>query len=216
MKELGGRNITLYRQLRKQFQETGDTAALERARALVSGNTRITVADRERLLGYLEGSSVSILPEPQVLLTATPKVPGLDGRKMSKSYGNTIGLREEPDSVARKLKAMQTDPARVRRTDPGDPDKCPVFDLHRVYSDEATRTWAAAGCRSAGIGCLECKKPLIDKIVAEVTAMRERAREYQDNPELVKNLVAEGAEKARESARETLDDVRRAMHLRSE
>jgi tryptophanyl-tRNA synthetase len=216
VKELGGRNITLYRQLRKQFQETGDTAALERARALVSGNTRITVADRERLLGYLEGSSVSILPEPQVLLTATPKVPGLDGRKMSKSYGNTIGLREEPDSVARKLKAMQTDPARVRRTDPGDPDKCPVFDLHRIYSDEATRTWAAAGCRSAGIGCLECKKPLIDKIVAEVTAMRERAREYQDNPELVKNLVAEGAEKARESARETLDDVRRAMHLRSE
>ena len=216
VKELGGRNITLYRQLRKQFQEAGDSAALERARALVSGNTRITVADRERLLGYLEGSYVSILPEPQVLLTASPRVPGLDGRKMSKSYGNTSGLREEPDSVARKLKAMQTDPARVRRTDPGDPDKCPVFDLHRIYSEESTRNWAAAGCRSAGIGCLECKKPLTDKIVAEVTAMRERAREYQDNPELVKNLVAEGAEKARESARETLDDVRRAMHLRIE
>ncbi|MGB8692758.1 MAG: tryptophan--tRNA ligase [Steroidobacteraceae bacterium] len=216
VKELGGRNITLYRQLRKQFQESGDQAALERARALVSGNTRITVADRERLLGYLEGSGVSILPEPQALLTATPKVPGLDGRKMSKSYGNTIGLREDPDSVARKLKAMQTDPARARRTDPGDPEKCPVFDLHRIYSDEATRSWASSGCRSAGIGCLECKKPLIEKVVAEVTGMRERAREYQDNPELVKNLLAEGAEKARESARETLDDVRRAMHLRAE
>jgi len=216
VKELGGRNITLYRQLRKQFQESGDQAALERARALVSGNTRITVADRERLLGYLEGSGVSILPEPQALLTATPKVPGLDGRKMSKSYGNTIGLREDPDSVTRKLKAMQTDPARARRTDPGDPEKCPVFDLHRIYSDEATRSWASSGCRSAGIGCLECKKPLIEKVVAEVTAMRERAREYQDNPELVKNLLAEGAEKARESARETLDDVRRAMHLRAE
>jgi tryptophanyl-tRNA synthetase len=216
IKELGGRNITLYRQLRKQFQETGDTQALERARTLVSGNTRITVADRERLLGYLEGSSVSILPEPQVLLTASPKVPGLDGRKMSKSYGNTIGLREEPDSVTRKLKAMQTDPARVRRSDPGNPEKCPVFDLHRIYSDESTRSWVSAGCTSAGIGCLECKKPLIDKIVAEVSAMRERAREYQDNPELVRNLVAEGAEKARESARETLDDVRRAMHLRTE
>ncbi len=216
VKELGGRNITLYRQLRKQFQESGDQAALERARALVSGNTRITVADRERLLGYLEGSGVSILPEPQVLLTATPRVPGLDGRKMSKSYGNTIGLREDPDSVARKLKAMQTDPARARRTDPGDPEKCPVFDLHRIYSDEATRSWASSGCRSAGIGCLECKKPLIEKIVAEVTGTRERAREYQDNPELVKNLLAEGAEKARESARETLDDVRRAMHLRAE
>jgi tryptophanyl-tRNA synthetase len=216
IKELGGRNITQYRQLRKQFQEKGDAGALERARNLVTGNTRITVADRERLLGYLEGNSVSILAEPQALLTATPKVPGIDGRKMSKSYGNTIGLREDPDSVARKLKGMQTDPARVRRSDPGDPDKCPVFELHRIYSDETTRNWAAAGCRSAGIGCIECKQPLIEKVVAEVTAMRERAREYLDNPELVKNLVAEGAEKAREAARATLDDVRRAMHLRDE
>jgi tryptophanyl-tRNA synthetase len=214
VKELGGRNSTSYRQLRKQFQEAGDAAALARARELVASNARITVADRDRLLGYLEGSSVSILPEPQVLLTSSPKVPGLDGRKMSKSYGNTIGLREDPDVVARKLKAMQTDPARVRRTDPGDPDKCPVFDLHRVYSDEPTRQWAANGCRTAGIGCLECKKPLIEKIVAEVTGMRERAREYEENPELVANLVAEGAEKARESARETLDEVRRAMRLR--
>jgi len=216
VKELGGRNITLYRQLRKRFQEAGDAAALERARALVDGNTRITVADRERLLGYLEGSNVSILPEPQVLLTASPKVPGLDGRKMSKSYGNTIGLREDPDAVARKLKTMQTDPARVRRTDPGDPEKCPVWDLHKLYSDDATRAWVQTGCTSAGIGCLECKKPVIDRIVAEIGAMRERARAFQDNPELIRNLVTEGAEKAREAARSTLDEVRRAMHLRTE
>jgi tryptophanyl-tRNA synthetase len=216
VKELGGRNITLYRQARRQFQEAGDTAALERGRELVTANSRITMADRERLLGYLEGSNVSILPEPQALLTATPKVPGLDGRKMSKSYGNTIGLREDPDSVTRKLKAMQTDPARVRRSDPGDPDKCPVFELHRIYSDEATRSWASAGCRSAGIGCLECKKPLIDKIVAEISGLRERAKEFQENPELVNNLLAEGSEKARDAARETLDEVRRAMHLRAE
>jgi len=216
IKELGGRNITLYRQLRKRFQEAGDAAALERARALVDGNTRITVADRERLLGYLEGSNVSILPEPQVLLTASPKVPGLDGRKMSKSYGNTIGLREDPDVVARKLKTMQTDPARVRRTDPGDPEKCPVWDLHKLYSDDATRAWVQTGCTSAGIGCLECKKPVIDRIVAEIGAMRERARAFQDNPELIRNLVTEGAEKAREAARSTLDEVRRAMHLRTE
>jgi tryptophanyl-tRNA synthetase len=215
IKELGGRNITVYRQLRRQFQEGGDVTALDRARALVNANTRITVADRERLLGYLEGSNVSILPEPQALLTATPKVPGLDGRKMSKSYGNTIAMREDPDAVARKLKTMQTDPARVRRTDAGDPAKCPVFDLHRIYSDEPTREWAAAGCRSAAIGCLECKKPLIDKVVAEVTGFRERAREFQENPELVNNLVAEGSEKARDMARATLDDVRRAMHLGS-
>jgi tryptophanyl-tRNA synthetase len=214
IKELGGRNITLYRQLRRKFQETGDQAAIERARALVESNTRITVADRERLLGYLEGSSVSILTEPQVLLTAAPKVPGLDGRKMSKSYGNTIGLREHPDAVAAKLKTMQTDPARVRRSDPGDPEKCPVWDLHKLYSDEATRQWVDQGCRTAGIGCLDCKKPLIEKIVEEVSGMRKRAQEFENNPELLANILAEGSEKAREAARATLDDVRRAMHLR--
>jgi tryptophanyl-tRNA synthetase len=215
IKELGGRNITLYRQLRRRFQETGDQAAVERARALVESNTRVTVADRERLLGYLEGSYVSILSEPQTLLTATPKVPGLDGRKMSKSYGNTIGMREDPDAVAAKLRAMQTDPARVRRTDPGDPQKCPVWDLHKLYSDESTRKWVDEGCRTAGIGCLDCKKPLIERIVEEVSGMRKRAQEFQDNPDMVSNILVEGSEKAREVARETLDDVRRAMHLRS-
>ncbi len=140
IKQLGGRNSTMYKQLRKKFQENGDQLALDKARQLVETNNRLTVADRERLLGYLEGGSVSILPEPQVLLTATPKVPGLDGRKMSKSYGNTIGLREDPDEVAKKLKTMQTDPARVRRTDPGDPDKCPVFDLHKIYSTRRRAT----------------------------------------------------------------------------
>jgi tryptophanyl-tRNA synthetase len=215
VKELGGRNITLYRQLRRRFQESGDQAALERARALVSSNSRLTVADRERLLGYLEGSSVSILPEPQALLTASPKVPGLDGRKMSKSYNNTISMREDPDVVAAKLKTMQTDPARVRRTDPGDPDKCPVFDLHRLYSDEATRKWASEGCRAASIGCLDCKAPLIERIVEEVKGMRKRAQEFQETPELLSNLIHQGDDKAREVARETLDDVRRAMHLRT-
>jgi len=215
-KSLGGRNSTLYRQLRRKYQETGDGEALERARALVQSNNRITVADRERLLGYLEGGAVSILPEPQVLLTATPRVPGLDGRKMSKSYGNTIGLREEPDAVAQKLRTMQTDPARVRRTDPGDPEKCPVWDLHKIYSDESTRNWVNQGCRTAGIGCLECKKPVIDKIVEEIGAMRKRAQEYEDNPDLVRSIVAEGADKAREAARQTLDEVRRAMHLRAD
>jgi tryptophanyl-tRNA synthetase len=215
VKSLGGRNTTLYRQMRRRFQETGEREALERARALVQSNNRITLADRERLLGYLEGTGVTILPEPQVLLTETPKVPGLDGRKMSKSYGNTIELREEPESVTKKLRAMQTDPARVRRTDPGDPDKCPVWDLHKIYSDDTTRKWAAEGCRSAGIGCLDCKQPVIEKIVAEVTEMRRRAQEYVESPELLRDIAAEGSEKAREAARETLEEVRRAMHLRA-
>ena len=213
---LGGRQSSLYRELRRKFQEGGDTEALEKARGIVQANTRITVADRERLLGSLEGTSVAILPEPQVLLTPTPKLPGLDGRKMSKSYGNTIGLREDPDAVTQKLKTMQTDPARARRTDPGEPERCPVWSLHQVYSDEATHRWVEAGCRSASIGCLECKKPLIDRLVEDTTAMRKRAQEFEENPELVRNILTEGAEKAREAARETLDEVRRAMHLRGD
>jgi len=216
IKNLGGRNAKSYQQLRTFYQEKGDTVALERAQALIQSNTRITVADRERLLGYLEGAGVSILPEPQVLLTATPKVPGLDGRKMSKSYGNTIGLREDPAVVSEKLRTMQTDPARARRTDPGNPEKCPVWDLHKIYSGEATQKWVVEGCTTAGIGCLDCKKPLIEKIVEDVSTMRRRGQEYEDNPDLVRTILKEGAEKAREAARQTIDDVRRAMHLRAD
>ena len=211
--QLGSKSATLYRTLRKAYQESGDTAALGKAAALLAGNARLTLADRERLQGFLEGTGRTILPEPDVLLTATPKVPGLDGRKMSKSYGNTIGLREEPDSVAKKLRTMQTDPARVRRTDAGDPDKCPVFDLHRIYSSPATQGWAAAGCRSASIGCLECKKPLIDVVITEIETIRARAREYEDNRDAVRGLIAEGCEKARDAARDTLQEVRAAMGL---
>ena len=213
IKSLGARNATLYRTLRKDFQEKGSGDSLVRARALVESNARLTVADRDRLLGFLEGSGISILPEPEVLLTATPKVPGLDGRKMSKSYGNTIGLREDIDSVTKKLRAMQTDPARARRTDPGDPEKCPVWDLHKIYSDEATRQWANDGCRTAGIGCLDCKKPLIDKVVEEISGITKRAQEFEENPELVRGIIAEGCEKARTVARETMDAVRQAMAL---
>ncbi len=213
IKSLGSRNAALYSSLRRSYQEQGDTQSLERARALVEANARLPLGDRERLLGYLEGTGITILPEPAVLLTRTPKVPGLDGRKMSKSYGNTIGLREEPDSVAKKLKTMQTDPARARRSDPGDPEKCPVWDLHKVYSSDATQDWVQVGCRSAGIGCLECKKPLIDAVVAEVEVIRQRAREFQESPDLVRGIIAEGCERAREAARETMIEVRAAMGM---
>ena len=213
VKNLGAKNARLYGELRRSYQEKGDQTALARAHALLDGNSRLTLADRERLLGYLEGTGRAILPEPDVLLTATPRVTGLDGRKMSKSYGNTIGLREDPDAVAAKLKTMQTDPARVRRTDPGDPEKCPVWDLHKLYSSEEIRRWVDHGCRTASIGCLECKKPLIDRIVEEVTAMRQRAQEYEDNPDLVRGIITEGCEKAREVAGQTLDDVKQAMGL---
>jgi tryptophanyl-tRNA synthetase len=212
---LGSPGAGQYAQLRRRFQESGDHAAAQEARAIVGDAANLPEAERQRLLGYVEGLCVPILPEPQVLLTHTPKVPGLDGRKMSKSYGNTIGLREEPDQIAKKMRAMQTDPARARRTDPGDPEKCPVWDLHRIYSDEPTRQWAAAGCRSAAIGCLDCKKPVIDHVVAEASAMRERAREFQQDPARIPAILAEGAERARTAARATLDDVRQAMNLKA-
>lgn len=213
LNSLGSRNSTRYKELRKLYQEKGEQGALEKAQALLAGNARLTLADRERLLGYLEGTGRSILVEPDVLLTQTPKVPGLDGRKMSKSYGNTIGLREDPDSVAKKLKLMQTDPARVRRTDPGNPDLCPVWSLHKIFSDAATQAWVQEGCRSAGIGCLDCKKRLAEPVVAEISAIRERAREYAENRDLVRGIIAEGCEKARDVARQTLEDVHQAMGM---
>lgn len=213
IKSLGSRNGTQYKELRRLYQEQGDQVAIEKARALLAGNARLTLADRERLLGSLEGTGRSILVEPEVLLTPTPKVPGLDGRKMSKSYGNTIGLREDPDSVAKKLRAMQTDPARVRRTDPGNPEKCPVWDLHKIYSDADTRQWVWDGCRSAGIGCLDCKKRVADVIVADITVIRQRAAEYQENRDLVRGIVAEGCEKARDVARRTLEEIHQAMGM---
>jgi tryptophanyl-tRNA synthetase len=213
IKSLGSRNGTRYKELRRLYQEEGNQEAIATARAMLEGNARLTVADRERLLGFLEGTGRSILVEPDVLLTATPKVPGLDGRKMSKSYGNTIGLREDPDSVAKKLKTMVTDPARARRTDPGDPDKCPVWDLHKIYSDADTQAWVQQGCRSAGIGCLDCKKRVADVIVAEITAIRARAQEFEENRDLVRGIIAEGCEKARDVARQTLEEVHTAMGM---
>jgi tryptophanyl-tRNA synthetase len=211
IKRLGARNAAQYAELRRQYQEQGSAEALAKARSLIESGAKLTIADRERLLGHLEGGGRAILPEPAVLLTKSPKVPGLDGRKMSKSYGNTIGLREEPDSVTKKLRAMQTDPARVRRSDPGDPDKCPVWELHKIYSSDETRAWVQAGCRSAGIGCLDCKKPLIDSVVAEIEVIRKRAREFEENPEVVRNIVSGGCERAREVARATMEDVRAAV-----
>jgi len=213
VKKMGKKNAKLYNNLRKAYQEQGDHEALETARALLESQQNITLGDRERLFGFLEGGGKIILPEPQALLTPASKMPGLDGQKMSKSYGNTIALREEPEEVEKKLRTMPTDPARVRLTDPGDPQKCPVWQLHEVYSSEETRDWVQEGCRSAGIGCLDCKQPVIEAVQAELAPIRERAREFIEQPQLVRNIVAEGSEEARDVARETLKEVRSAMGL---
>ena len=213
IKKMGKKNAKLYNELRRKFQEQGDHAALETAQALLETQQNIALGDRERLFGYLEGAGKIILAEPQALLTESSKMPGLDGQKMSKSYGNTISLREDPVEIEQKLRKMPTDPARIRRDDPGNPENCPVWDLHQVYSDDSTRDWVMDGCKSAGIGCVDCKQPIIDAVLAELAPIQERAVEYMDDPKLVQSIIAEGVEAARDIADDTLEEVRAAMGL---
>jgi len=212
-KKMGAKKARLWHELRKKFLEQGDGEALKRAQALLDGQQNLSRGDLERLYGWLEGTGKRILVEPDALLTEASRMPGLDGQKMSKSYGNAIALRDEPDAVTRKIRTMPTDPARVKRSDPGNPDKCPVWPLHQVYSDQARRAWVREGCTTAGIGCLECKQPVIDGVLAELAPIRERAQTYLDDPTLVKNILADGCDRARRLATETMRDVREAMGL---
>ena len=213
MKKMGKKNARLYASYRKAWQEQGDDEALAAARALLESQQNINLNDRDRLFGYLEGGGKVILPEPQALLTKASKMPGLDGQKMSKSYGNTVPLNAKPEQVEQQLRTMPTDPARVRRTDPGDPAKCPVWEFHQVYSEDSVKNWVQEGCRSAGIGCIECKQPVIDAVLAELKPMQERAAEYESDPDLVRNIINEGCEKARDEARDTMEEVRHVMSL---
>jgi tryptophanyl-tRNA synthetase len=213
IKKLGSKKGALYEEMRSAYQQAGDEEAIESARALIEEQQGMSMGDKERLLGYLEGGGKMILLEPDYKLTPASKMPGLDGQKMSKSYNNTISLREDKDVIAKKIKTMPTDPARIRRTDSGDPAKCPVWQLHEIYSDKTTQDWVQNGCKSASIGCIECKGPVIEGVLKELQPIQERAAQYADDPTLVKNIVAEGCEKARKLARETMRDVRDAMGL---
>ena len=213
VKKLGTKNAKLYQQLRTRYQEQGDSEALSAARELLEERQNLTLGDRERLFGYLEGVGRVILTEPQALLTEASRMPGLDGHKMSKSYNNTIELREDEVSVTKKIRTMPTDPARIKRSDPGDPEKCPVWQFHLIYSDKQRQEWVQKGCKSAGIGCLECKQPVIDAVLHEQKPMHERAQMYLDDPTLVRNIIADGCEKAQKLAQETLRDVKQVMGL---
>ncbi len=213
VKKMGPKKAKLYRSLRQRFQEKGEEAALEEARNLVNDVQNLNLGDKERLYGFLEGGGRVILAEPEALLTETPKLLGLDGQKMSKSSDNAIMLRDTPDVVTKKIRTMQTDPARVRRSDPGNPEKCPVWTLHKIYSDEAIQKWVVKGCTTAGIGCLECKQPVIEAINAELSPIRERAAPYEEDPTLVRNIIQDGCEKASDLADETMRDVRESMGL---
>ena len=211
--KMGKRAARLYRKARKDYLERGDAEALDRARAFLAGQQNLSIGDRERLFGYLEGGGRIVLPEPKELLTNEPTIPGLDGRKMSKSYGNAIRLREKPAIVEQKVRTMVTDPARKRRTDPGDPGQCPVFALHNIYSGDDVKSWATEGCRTASIGCVDCKAPLIDAINAEQAPFIERAKQFENNRDLVRTILIDGSERARDEARETLDDVKAAVGI---
>ncbi len=213
MKKLGSKKGKRYEELRDAFQERGDEQALDAAKALLEETQNLSLGDRERLFGYLEGARRVILVEPKPLLTETPKVPGTDGQKMSKSYGNAIFMREEPETLTKKIRTMQTDPARARRSDPGNPERCPVWSLHKIYSNADTCGWVTKGCTTAGIGCLDCKQPLIDAIVVEQAPILERAQRYLDNPALVRDILTDGCDRARKAAVETMRDVREAMGL---
>lgn len=206
-------SVKRFEKSRKAYQESGDTRALEGAMGYVASAPELDTSDRERLAGYFKGTGKTVLPEPQVLLTEASKLPGLDGAKMSKSYNNAIAIREDKSSLEQKVRRMPTDPARVKRTDAGNPERCPVWEFHKVYSNEATRQWVTQGCKSAGIGCLECKQPVIDGILAEQQPMLARAEPYIANPKIVRDIVDAGTERARETARETMREVREAMGL---
>ena len=213
IKKLGSKRAAVYEEMRNAYQQSGDNEALDSARAMIEEQQGMSMGDKERLLGYLEGGGKMILVEPEYKLMPASKMTGLDGQKMSKSYNNTISLREDTDSVAKKIKTMPTDPARIRRTDPGDPAKCPVWQLHEVYSDNSVKDWVQTGCKGATIGCIECKQPVIEAVLKELKPIQERAARYAEDPILVRNIVAEGCEKARKLARETMRDVRDVMGL---
>jgi len=211
--KMGKKQAKLYRQLRKTYQETGDDESLVKAKALLGEQQNITLGDRERLLGYIEGLGKIILIEPEALLTKASKMPGLDGQKMSKSYENMISLRDEPEVITQKIKKMPTDPARIKLSDPGDPNKCPVWQMHQIYSPKDTLDWVVEGCTKAKIGCIECKGPVIDSVISELGPMQERIAKYQSNPNLIQEIIFDGSERARSVAKNTLEEVRDVMGI---
>ena len=206
--KLGKKAADQFRRARRAWLQEGNADALAQMNVLIDKAAGLGDEERERLRGYSEGGGRSILPEPQALLTPASKYPGVDGQKMSKSYDNQINMRDDPDRVAKALRTMPTDPARQRRNDPGDPDKCPVWGLHKVYTDSALQQKLAEGCRSAAIGCLDCKKPLIEVMLEEQAQLRARAKPYEDDPGELRRTIDAGCERAMAVAEETMQEVR--------
>ncbi|MBT4963878.1 MAG: tryptophan--tRNA ligase [Francisellaceae bacterium] len=211
--KLGKKNAKVFRNFMKQYQEQGNKEALLKGKAMLDELGHLTLTEQEHLKAFLDGTGKTILIEPEAILTKSAKICGIDGQKMSKSYNNTIGLGESTDSIWSKIKVMPTDPARIKRTDPGDPNKCPVWNLHDVYSNEETKNWVQLGCKSANIGCVDCKKCLADEIDAEQVPIRERVKDLENDKTLINNILDEGAHAARNEAKITINDIKESMGL---
>ncbi len=208
LSKMGKKAKKAYLRHRQDYLQNGAEQAYHSAQALLAEQQNITEQDKQDLTAHLADKGRIILSEPDALLTKASKMPGLDGQKMSKSYGNTIALRDEPKRVEQALRGMPTDPARVRRTDPGDPAKCPVWQLHQTYTDAKTHEWIKTECPKAGIGCVDCKQPLIDAVLAEQKMIQARAEPYEKDKALLVKVIKQGNEKAREAAKATMAQVR--------
>jgi len=206
--KMGKKAKKSFSRLRQVYLREGADTDYQQALALLAEQQNISVQDKDDLKAYLADKGRIILPEPDALLTKSAKMPGLDGQKMSKSYGNTIALRDDPARVEKALRSMPTDPARVRRTDPGDPQKCPVWSLHETYTNEQTHDWVQRECPVAGIGCVDCKQPLIDAVLEEQAHIRERAEPYEKDKARLVRVIEQGNERARAVAQQTMAQVR--------
>lgn len=213
LKKISKKQAKVYLGLCKKYKEQGCHESIKVAKELILEQANLSHSEKERLVGNIEGSNKTILAEPEALLTKSAKMPGLDGQKMSKSYNNTIMLREPLDEVERKVRTMPTDPARVKRSDPGTPDKCPVWEFHKVYSTDDTKNWVQDGCTRAKIGCIDCKKPIIAAMKEELEPIQENIHKLEADSNYVKDIANEGAKKARKVARQTLDEVKSVMNL---
>ncbi len=214
LSKMGKKAKKTYQTLRQAYLQGGVDKDYQGAIALLDEQQNISTQDRDDLQAYLSDKGRIILPEPDVLLTESAKMLGLDGQKMSKSYGNTIALRDNPKRVEKALRAMPTDPARVRRTDPGDPEKCPVWSLHQTYTDAKTHEWIKLECPRAGIGCVDCKQPLIDAVLAEQRMIQQRAEPYEKDKARLVKVIERGNEQARAVAKVTLEQVRESVGTR--
>ena len=213
VQELSGRDLSTYGFLGYPVLQAADIIMYKAHRVPVGADQAPHVELTREIVRRFNGLYGPVFPEPDVLLAEARRVPGLDGRKMSKSYGNSVLLSDPPEAIDRKLSRMVTDTARVRRTDPGEPEKCPAFQLHRIYSTPEEIREVSEGCRSAGIGCLDCKKVMIRHVIDDLAPFRENLSRYEKRPDDIRDVVAQGNRVAGEEAAATMSEVRSALTL---